>query len=423
MKLLAPLFGILFVAAAFSADVPAQKTDETADLQKAVQEAGASPIDFVRVLEKHLQKYPDSKRRAEIERALLKAARELNDDRRVAQYGERLLETDPQDVSLLEMTGKALNSFGDPKAAERSLAYGARLAKEVEEKQKGPSTEESERDRIRSEWENKKTMSSALLIQANAAGILGRLPEAVKFAQQSFETYPVSESARALGLWLAKSGNTADAVTAYANAFALADTRKGREQDRQKMGELYRKAHTDETGLGDLILAAYDRTNRLMEQRQNELAKLETKPTDATLTKLSGEKLAMRSLQGKIIVLDFWATWCQPCRAQHPLYEKVKEKFKNDSRVIFLAVTDEDRSTVESFLTRNQWSKEVYLEEGLSDAFNITSIPTTILLNKNGELYSKMVGFNPEYFVDLLTSRINEALTASEKLSSALVHP
>ncbi len=64
----------------------------------------------------------------------------------------------------------------------------------------------------------------------------------------------------------------------------------------------------------------------------------------------------MSSFMNKVIVLDFWATWCVPCRAQHPLYEEVKKHYKNRDDVVFLSLdTDEDHSLVAPFLAEQMW--------------------------------------------------------------------
>ncbi len=72
--------------------------------------------------------------------------------------------------------------------------------------------------------------------------------------------------------------------------------------------------------------------------------------------------------------------------------------------------TDEDKSLVAPFLEANSWSKKVYFEDGLSRLLNVSSIPTTVILNKRGEIASRMNGFLPEKFVDMLTERVQRIL-------------
>ena len=79
---------------------------------------------------------------------------------------------------------------------------------------------------------------------------------------------------------------------------------------------------------------------------------------------------------------------------------------------MFLAIaTDDDRSLVEPFLDSQKWGKSnVYFEDGLSNFLKVSSIPATLIMDKQGRVYSRMNGFIPHRFVEMLTDRIKEAL-------------
>ena len=87
---------------------PPPRAEESQELSHAVGEAGNSPVDFIRALEKHLAKYPNTTRRNEIERALVKAAIEAKDDKRIIEYGERVLAREPGDAQILDKVVRAL---------------------------------------------------------------------------------------------------------------------------------------------------------------------------------------------------------------------------------------------------------------------------------------------------------------------------
>ncbi len=168
--------------------------------------------------------------------------------------------------------------------------------------------------------------------------------------------------------------------------------------------------------MGDLILESYDRTSAQMADRKSKLSLADPNTQassilDFTLSGLKGDKLQLKSLQGKAVVFDFWATWCGPCRAQHPLYDQVKQRYRDSNGVAFVSVnTDEDRALVAPFVKDQKWSQSVYFEDGLTRKLEISSIPTTIVLDRRGEIVSRMNGFVPDRFVDMLSERIEEAL-------------
>jgi thiol-disulfide isomerase/thioredoxin len=385
-------------------------------LDEALSEAGSAP-DLIHALEAHLAKYPESERRADIERALAKAAMDTGDDRRIIEYGERVLKAQPDDLQLLERVARALLANDPDKAAsERALDYAKRYEAGIHEVEKdGPPT------RGRAEWREEvdRGLGRALVLQCRAKGNLGSTAEAIEMARRSYAIYPDAEAAREIGRWLEKSGRNEEAVEHYADAFSIPDTRNkdaDRAADRAHMGELYRKIKGSEAGLGDLILAAYDRTTALAAERKLRLKQLDpnaglTNLMDFTLTGVAGGKLALASLKGKVVVMDFWATWCGPCRRQRPLYEQVMAKFKSRPEVVFLSVnTDEDRSNVPAFLKENGWDQRAYYEDGLSSMLRISSIPTTIVIGRHGEIASRMNGYDPARFADLLSERIQQAL-------------
>ena len=132
-----------------------------------------------------------------------------------------------------------------------------------------------------------------------------------------------------------------------------------------------------------------------------------------TIGGLDGQKLKLGSLKGKVVILDFWATWCDPCRVQHPMYDQVQERFKGRADVVLLSIaTDEDHNIVAPFLEKQKWNKsQVYFEDGLQKLLLVNDIPTTMVFDKQGRVASRMNGFLPDRFVEQLTERIQTALT------------
>ena len=394
-------------------DVSAEK--ERQDLVVAAQQAAGSPIDLVRALEAHLKKYPNSPYRERIVRSLFQASKNLSDQHRTAQYGEQLLAKDPEDVGVLAAVGTALNSFHDPKTAGRALSIGKQLERHMRD-QLASKEDEASGTRGNRHLQHVHDLAVALTIEADAYGIGGHLPEAVATAKAAFSAFPSAESARSSGRWEAAANHNGPAISSYADAFALEDSASNHADDRRQLTELYLREHKNTAGLGDIVLTEYDRMTALQEQMGPQSAGAATAQlANNAILDMSGKQVVLGSFQGRVVVMDFWATWCHPCRVQHPLFEEVKNNFKRDPRVVFLEVdAGEDRATVAPFLQKQGWNSDAYLDNNLARLLNIESIPTTVLLDRTSKVYSELVGFRPETFVALLTSRIEDALANNE---------
>lgn len=394
--------------------------DEQISLQKALSEAGNSPTEFELAIENHLNQFPNSPKRADLERAIVKTAMELNDDARLIKYGEDVISQDPDNMQVLEHVSTAWLHQGDKAGAQRALDHARHLLDLIQNLYQNDKFEPGGGpEEVKRKEDFDRGRARALLLEARANGLLGHTGDAVQLAESSYKIFPSVEGAREAARWLAVAGKDQEALQYTAEAFTISGLQSAAVDsgtDRTRMGELYRKLHGSETGLGDLILKAYDTTSAELAARRAELREYDpnsqrTYPMQYTLSSVEGDKLQLSSLLGKIVVIDFWATWCVPCRAQHPLYEAVKSKFKDSGDVVFLAVnTDEDRHAVKPFLTQMNWTQKVYFDDGLQRLLQVSSIPTTIILGKNGQVFTRMVGFLPDRFVDMLTDRVNEAL-------------
>lgn len=390
---------------------------ERRDLGQALQDAGTSPVDFLRAIEGHLKKYPNTTRRAELERAAVKAAIEAKDNAKILEYGPRVLANGDRDIQILDRVCRALLDTDSPQNATRAIGY----LKLYEQTVLRMRDEQQPARMSAAAWHNEidKGLARVFALQARATGNLGKIDEALVLAKRSYDAYPTAEGARERSRWLAKKGDNAAAVEHLAEAFTIADphvTEMDRAKDRLKMGELYQKSNGSEKGLGDVILAAYDRTAAQLADRAARLQAADPNATaahilDFTLPAVQGSPLKLASLKGKTLIFDFWATWCGPCRAQHALYEQVEKRFEKNPKVAFLSInTDEDRGAVPAFLKEAKWDNHVYFEAGLSALLAINSIPTTIIVDGTGAVASRMNGFVPERFVDLLTERIQDTL-------------
>lgn len=115
---------------------------------------------------------------------------------------------------------------------------------------------------------------------------------------------------------------------------------------------------------------------------------------DFEVEALSGGKVKLSQQKGKIVLLNFWATWCPPCRQEMPSINRLWAGMKNSSFTIMAVSGGEARATVEKFIADNNYTYPIYLDpEGkIGTAFNASSIPTTYIIDKQGRAIAGIQG-------------------------------
>ncbi len=107
---------------------------------------------------------------------------------------------------------------------------------------------------------------------------------------------------------------------------------------------------------------------------------------------LDGKPARLSEFHGKVVFLNFWATWCGPCVAEHPSIEKLRDTLKDDA-VAFLLLSDEDEATVRDFVKQKGFSLPIYLSSRESPrVFRTSGIPATFILDPDGAVVYKHVG-------------------------------
>ena len=116
---------------------------------------------------------------------------------------------------------------------------------------------------------------------------------------------------------------------------------------------------------------------------------------DFSVTDLNGKSKNIKEFRGKTVMLNFWATWCPPCRAEMPSMEKLWNKSKNKNFVIIAVSVDQSpTSKVAEFIKTNKYTFPVFHDANgkLAEMFLIRSIPTTYIVDKSGVILSKTMG-------------------------------
>ena len=123
-----------------------------------------------------------------------------------------------------------------------------------------------------------------------------------------------------------------------------------------------------------------------------------------TLTGLDGKTWSLAALRGKIVLLNFWATWCPPCRKEMPDMEKLSRTYA-DQGLVVLAVSDEDRDTVAPFIAKQGYTFPVVLDtdEKVHGDFDVTGIPKSFIFDREGRMAAQAIDMRTmSQFLELL---------------------
>ena len=124
-------------------------------------------------------------------------------------------------------------------------------------------------------------------------------------------------------------------------------------------------------------------------------------------TNPAGITASTTGLKGKVVLINFWASWCPPCRAEMPSLEALYKKLKDDRRIVFLFMNeDEDKTKAIEYLNKNNYIMPLYNRSGnvVNEIFGGT-LPTTIILNKEGKVVFRHEGvadYNSSKFIKQL---------------------
>ena len=146
----------------------------------------------------------------------------------------------------------------------------------------------------------------------------------------------------------------------------------------RKLAELARYYHMD-VSLDDPQYKA-----AMVELQADDLVRSEA---DFTLTDVREQKWNLKSLRGKVVLVNFWTTWCPPCRSEVPDLEAVYRRFR-DQGLVVLAITDEEASAVKPFLSEQNVTYPVLLDPGkkVRELFRVNGIPVSLVYDREGRL-------------------------------------
>jgi thiol-disulfide isomerase/thioredoxin len=114
-----------------------------------------------------------------------------------------------------------------------------------------------------------------------------------------------------------------------------------------------------------------------------------------SLEDLHGKKVDLKQFKGKVVFLNFWATWCGPCKEEMPSMEALCEKFKGNPFIFLtISVDYEEKKKVKEFIDKHRYTFPVLIDPKCFtlDLYGVKGIPTTILIDKKGNMIGRSVG-------------------------------
>jgi len=152
--------------------------------------------------------------------------------------------------------------------------------------------------------------------------------------------------------------------------------------------------------------------------RQNLLAdQLDIPMPEFRIEGIDSSFVGNEDFKGKILIVSFFATWCPPCRKELPHMNEVYNEFQDDEEVAIIVVsTDEDKFLVPPFISQNGFDFPVYYADGLNKKFGVKGIPTLFVIDKQGMIRYKKVGFSEGEEFEKIMSWYIEEIKAAENI-------
>jgi thiol-disulfide isomerase/thioredoxin len=399
--------------------------DEDMELQVAVREAGQDSATLVKSLEAFLARHPDSPRRAAIYRALVESEMNLHNDGAALDYAEKVVAIQPDDSQSMYVAATLLEKKHDDASQLHAIDYDSRLIDRVSK----ADPESRPQQMTLEDWQagRNKFLVDLYVLRGRTEHHLHKNDDAVKDLTTGFRMLPNAEAALALGEIAEEGKHSDEAIRQYATAFALSGdeprdenaTPMDRDALRARIGNLWHFTHDSTAGLGDLMLSVYD-AGRIAAQTDKSDApehnKDVTDPLQFSLRRVDKRApVKLAESHGKVVVLNFWTTWCAYCNQMEMMLADVRTKFSGRDDVVFLALdADEDESAVAPFLQTQKPGGTLLFADGVNKAFHVESIPTVLVLDKSGKIAYRTQGFAPDGFTDLASAAITKASSSAQ---------
>jgi len=251
-------------------------------------------------------------------------------------------------------------------------------------------------------WEIGKKRKLSMILDTYAVGLLNLKmdDQALKYSEEAYslsmgQVPDITETLA--GIYL-KNKNYSGVIDIAAK---LADNKKYSDKVNKYVEEAKAKILQKEK---DGIAKLDEKLSKQDEILKEEVRKsMIDKPSfEFSLKALDGTTVKLSDLKGKIVILDFWATWCNPCKASFPALQEFYTSIKNRSDVVLLTIDTAERipkeeieKTVKDYYDENKFTFSVLFDKdnSVAKAYEANAIPTKVIIDKNGKIRFKTIGF------------------------------
>lgn len=320
-----------------------------------------------------------------------------NFERFVSQIGDKNRQASLYNTHAWNLAGEGLEKAVDTKTAKKFSKISLQL---MEEAMKNPAASKPSYMTTK-QWS--RNLEGNLMGYSDTYALTlyhnGEYAEALKYQQKACEhsEFADAEMNERLCTYVeqAQGGKEAEALLARFISEGKANT-------------AMKKQHQNLFFNNNDIGTAYQKYIEALEANANHqrkadlLAKMINEKAPAfRLTNLAGQEVSLEGLRGKVVVVDFWATWCGPCKASFPGMQTAVNKFAQSDDVAFVFVDTWERvadkkKAVSEFIEANKYTFNVLMDDKneVVSQFGVSGIPTKFILDKEGNIRFKSVGFN-----------------------------
>jgi len=149
--------------------------------------------------------------------------------------------------------------------------------------------------------------------------------------------------------------------------------------------------------------------------RTEESTRIGGQAPDFKLSDLDGKSVSLKDFRGSPILINFWASWCEPCRNEMPLLQEIFEEWSDDGLVVMAINTGESRTAVQAFMQNNNLSLPVLLDtqQATTQKYGIFFFPTTLFIDEDGIIQKKIIGAFPSKAA--IESNLNQIIPSADK--------